>query len=314
MKPTILHITNGDSTTDYLRSIQFQGEFITWREMLCEGKTTTDVGSENFWKTRFDFFKSSYKVNKKTFIDLTVKEYRSLCQKKHQQEIVLWFDYDLFCQINMIAVISWIKRYRKGEKVSLVTCGNIEGSKKQVGFSELTREQIHQHYENRVELNQDDIAYADYIWQLYCSDSPLRLETIYKFNPMSPFVYLQEALEMHLKRFPSIENGLNAVENYIVDTANSTKPTSKNQLVGNLLQNQKVYGFGDTQYFHKLEKLKGLFTSFHPVKLSRKGKKVLENQINLYQSLREENAYLGGVKKYSFLYHNASDKLFKITS
>ncbi|MBL4604837.1 MAG: hypothetical protein JKY02_03995 [Flavobacteriaceae bacterium] len=154
----------------------------------------------------------------------------------------------------MIAVISWIKRYRKDKKVSLICCGNIEGSKKRVGFAELTREQIHQHYENRVELNQDDIAYADYIWQLYCSDSPLRLETVYKFNPSSPFLYLEEALEMHLKRFPSIENGLNFVENYIIDIANTTKPTSKSQLVGNLLRNQKVYGFGDTQYFHKLEK------------------------------------------------------------
>lgn len=314
MKPSILHITNGDSTTDYLRSLEFQGEFITWREMLCEGKTTFDVGSESFWKTRFDFFKSSYKVSKKTFIDLTVKEYRSLCQKKHQNEIVLWFDYDLFCQVNMIAVISWLKRYRKDEKISLVSCGDIKGSKKQVGFGELNHKQIQQHYKNRVELSKDDIAYADYIWQLYCSDSPLRLETVYKFDPMSPFIYLQEAMKMHLKRFPSIENGLNSVENFIIDTAETTKPTSKNQLVGNLLRNQKVYGFGDSQYFQKLEKLKKLFTSFDPVKLSRKGKKVLDNQLNLYQSLREENAYLGGVKKYSFLYHNGSDKLFKITS
>ena len=314
MKPSILHITNGDSTTDYLKSLQFHGEFITWREMLCEGKTTIDVGSEKFWKTRFEFFKSSYKVSKKKFIDLTVKEYRSLCQKKHQQEIVLWFDHDLFCQVNMIAVISWLKRYRKNEKISLISCGNSAGSEKRVGFSELTSEQIQQHYDTRIELSQDDIAYADYIWQLYCSDSPLRLETIYKFNPMSPFIYLQEALEMHLKRFPSIENGLNAVENFIIDTANKTNATSKNDLIRDILKSQKIYGFGDLQYMHKLDKLKGLFTSFNPVKLSRRGKKALENQIGLYQYLRDENAYLGGVKKYSYLYHNSSDKLFKITS
>ncbi|MEQ6123828.1 DUF1835 domain-containing protein [Pseudotenacibaculum sp. MALMAid0570] len=314
MKPSILHITNGDSTTNYLQALKFEGEFITWREMLCEGKTSIDVGSESFWKTRFDFFKSSYKVTKKTFIDLTLKEYRNLCQKKDQKEIVLWFEYDLFCQINMIAIISWIKRYRKGEKVSLVCSGTVKGSKKKLGLSELNKEQIQQHYKNRVELSQDDIEYADYIWQLYCSDSPLRLETVHKFNPMSPFVYLSDAIDVHLQRFPSIENGLNVVENYILDIANKTKPESKNQLVGNLLKNQETLGFGDTQYFQKLEKLKSLFTSFHPVKLSRKGKKVLDHQLNFYQSLRNEHTYLGGVKKYSYLYHNATDKLLKITS
>jgi len=314
MNSSILHITNGDSTTNYLQSLQFEGEFITWREMLCEGKTSIDVGSEAFWKTRFDFLKSSYKVTKKTFIDFTLKEYRSLCQKKNQQEIVLWFEHDLFCQINMIAIISWIKRFRKGEKVSLVCSGDVKGSKKRLGLCELNSEQIQQHYTNRVELTQDDIEYADYIWQLYCSDSPLRLETVHKFNPMSPFIYLSEAIEMHLKRFPSIENGLNSIENYIIQTANKTNPTSKHQLVGNLLKGEEVYGFGDLQYFKKVDKLKTLFTSFNPVKLSKKGKMALENQLNFYRTLRDENAYLGGTRQYSYLYHNATDKLFKITS
>ena len=51
-----------------------------------------------------------------------------------------------------------------------------------------------------------------------------------------------------------------------------------------------------------------------PVKLSRKGQKVLENQMNFYSELRDENSYLGGAKKYSFLYNNQSEKLLQITS
>ncbi len=48
MGALILHITNGDSTTNYLKKLKFTGDFITWREMLCEGKTTTNVGSDVF--------------------------------------------------------------------------------------------------------------------------------------------------------------------------------------------------------------------------------------------------------------------------
>ncbi|WP_299670144.1 DUF1835 domain-containing protein [uncultured Polaribacter sp.] len=314
MVDSILHITNGDYTTNYLKKLKISGEFITWREMLCEGKTTVDVGSENFWKNRFEFFKSSYKVSKQKFINYTVKEYRNLCNKKEQKEIVLWFDYDLFCQINMIAVISWLKRYRKGYHISLVASGKVEGVEKMLSLTELSEEQIRQHYTDKIELTQDDIEYADYIWQLYCSDSPLRIETIYKFNKNSPFKYLATAIEAHLQRFPSIKNGLNKVENTILKTANAHQFSSKKQLVHQLLKDQEVYGFGDLQYEHNIENLQKLFSSFNPVKLSKKGQQVLENQVNFYGQLRADNSYLGGSKKYSFLYNTNTEKLLQITS
>ncbi|WP_439132173.1 DUF1835 domain-containing protein [Polaribacter sp.] len=314
MGASILHITNGDSTTNYLKKLKFSGEFITWREMLCEGKTTTDVGSEAFWKNRFDFFKSSYKVSKQKFIDYTLKEYRSLCNKKNQKEIVLWFEYDLFCQINMIAVISWLKRYRKGYHISLVCSGKVGNSKLMYALPELNENQIHSHFKNRIELSQDDIEYADYIWQLYCSDSPLQLERVYKTKTNSTFTYLASAVEAHLKRYPSIENGLNSVENSILRTAVQEKPKTKNQFIGQLLKDEDVYGYGDLQYENKLNELGKLFHSFNPVKLSKIGKNVLENQLNFYGQIRNDISYLGGSKKYSFLYHNKSEKLFQITS
>ncbi|RCS26806.1 DUF1835 domain-containing protein [Polaribacter sp. WD7] len=314
MNPAVLHITNGDSTTNYLKKLKFSGEFITWREMLCEGKTTADVGSESFWKNRFVFFKTSYKVSKKRFIDFTVKEYRNLCNKKDNKEIILWFEYDLFCQINMLAVLSWLKSHRKGHHISLVCSGKVKGSKKLKSIGELTANQIDQYYKNRVCLTQDDIEYADYIWQLYCANSPLRLETVYRYNPMSPFQYLTTALEAHLRRFPTIYNGLNAIENNILNTANTKKLSSKNALISQILKEDTTYGFGDLQFKYKIDQLQKLFESFHPVKLSKKGNKILEGQTSYYGTLRNDNAYLGGTKKYSFLFNTTTEKLLQITS
>ena len=213
----------------------------------------------------------------------------------------------------MIAIISWLKRYRKGEKISLVSASNLDVSKNFVAIKQLSNDQITKQYLQRSELSLDDIEYADYIWQLYCSNCPLRLETIYKYNPMSPFIHLSKAIEIHLKRFPSIENGLNSTENYIIRTAAETMFNSKNELIKNLLKNEEIYGFEEFHYTHKIERLKILFTSFNPVKLSRRGKKALENKQNLYRDLRTDNAYLGGVEQYSYLYQNSSNKLLKIS-
>ena len=235
---TSLHITNGDFTTQRLQKLQIKGEIITWREMLCEGKTIKEVGSEDFWKTRFDFLKSSYKVSKKKFIDFTLKEYRNLCQQKQQDEIILWFDNDLFCQVNMLAVISWLKRYRKDRKVTIIQADLVSKSKKTKSISQLTDNQLQNLFTKRTTLSKDDIEYADYIWQLYCSDSPLRLETAYKLNTSTTFTHLEKAIKAHLLRFPSINTGLNAVETTILTTVNNTeKPLkSKKQLLNTLLQ------------------------------------------------------------------------------
>ena len=309
-----LHITNGDVTTKKLQKLNLDGKIITWREMLCEGKTTADVGSEIFWRTRFDFLKSSYKISKQKFIDYTVKEYRNLCNEKAQDEIILWFEYDLFCQINMLAIISWLKRYRQGRQISLVCSGKIENEDKLVGLGELSDQQLKEHYANKITLTKDDIEYADYMWQLYCSDSPLQIENAYKLPTNTTFKYLEEAIKHHLLRFPSIENGLNHIENNILKTVKNNQFNNKNQLITNLLSNQENYGFSDSQYLNKVEQLKKMFTSFNPVKLSRIGKQVLHQQTNYYGKIRSDFSYLGGAKKYSYLYVNTTNKLLKITS
>ena len=66
---SLLHITNGDSFTSRLESLQLKGDIITWREMLCEGKTLCTVGSESFWKTRFEFLNKNYKITKGHYDD-----------------------------------------------------------------------------------------------------------------------------------------------------------------------------------------------------------------------------------------------------
>jgi len=306
-----LHITNGDSFTERLKSLDIPGDIITWREMLCEGKTEPNVGSESFWKTRFEFLSKNYKVTKTWFVEKTLKEYRSLCNHKQQDQIILWFEYDLFCQINMLAVISWLKSYRRHAEISLVCSGDEDASDRLYGLNELSDEQLQGLYEKRVALTQDDIEYADYVWQLYCSDNPIRLEHLTDFENYQ-FDYLSDAIKAHLQRFPSIKNGLNAVENNILTLSEQEKPASKKELLGKVLENQGVYGFGDTQYERMIGRLKPLYTSFNPVKLSKKGKEILEEKANFYSHLRDNDAYLGGALMYNYLYNTESDRILKL--
>ncbi|WP_394971858.1 DUF1835 domain-containing protein [uncultured Croceitalea sp.] len=308
---SLLHITNGDSFTEKLQSLPLKGDIITWREMLCEGKTLSTVGSETFWKTRFEFLNKNYKVSKSWFVEKTLKEYRSLCNHKQQDQIVLWFEYDLFCQVNMLAVLSWLKTHRRHAEISLVCSGKEDDTDKLYALGELNDEKLLSLYENRTVLSQDDIEYADYVWQLYCSDNPIRLENLTDYKNYQ-FEYLSDAMKAHLQRFPSIKNGLNDLENKVLDYAVNQKPKTRKEFIGKLLSNQGIYGFGDSQYERILTTMKPLFTSFNPVRLSKKGKEVLKMKANYYAQIRDNEAYLGGALKYNFLYNTSSDRILKL--
>jgi len=308
---SLLHITNGDSLTDRLKAMNLKGDIITWREMLCEGKTLTNVGSESFWKTRFEFLNKNYKVSKSWFVEKTLKEYRSLCNHKQQDHIVLWFEYDLFCQINMLAVISWLKTHRKYANISLVCSGNEDETDKMYSLGEVSDEKLLELYENRTELSMNDIEYADYVWQLYCSDNPIRLENLTDFKNYQ-FDYLSDAIKAHLKRFPTIKNGLNDIENHVLQLSLEKKPKSKRELLQAVLMDQGVYGFGDSQYDRIITTLKPLYASFNPVRLTKKGKEILEGKTSYYSSIQDNDAYLGGALKYNFLFNTESGRILKL--
>lgn len=308
---SLLHITNGDNFTEKLQHLNLGGDVITWREMLCEGRTETNVGSESFWKTRFEYLNKNYKVSKSWFIEKTLKEYRSLCNHKQQDHIVLWFEYDLFCQVNMLAVISWLKTNRKYAEISLVCSGKEDGTDKMYGLNELSDEKLLQLFTNKTILTQDDIEYADYVWQLYCSNNPIRLENLTDYKEFQ-FSYLSEAMKAHLKRFPTIKNGLNQVENQVLGLSRDRKLKTREELMGAILSNQGVYGFGDTQYDRILNTLKPLYTSFNPVKLTKKGKDILDGKTSYYSCIQDNNVYLGGALKYSYLYNTESNRILKL--
>lgn len=298
----ILHITGGKVISEKLRKINSKYEIVTWNEMLSEGKTTTDVGSEHFWKNRYDFFKTEYNTGKASFIDNMLKEYRNLCNYKTQDEAILWFDSDLQSQINMIAVLSWLEKYRKDIQVSWV--------KSEKPLSQLSVKETKIVYENRILLTEDDVEYGDYIWQLYCSETPLQLEKYTKKTDTN-LTSLPKTLELHLKRYPSVTNGLNQIENTILQSASSFKG-DKQAFVAQCVESQKDLGFYELQYENVLTRLKSLFSSLNTLKINKKGKEVLQGSVNMYPILRNEKDYLGGSLKYDFLYYGVSGKILKL--
>ncbi len=103
-----LHIVNGDSTAKLLSKSSINGDIVVWREMLCEGPVINDVGTDNFWKIRYDFYENELGIKKLDYFDNSIKEIIKLEDLEGYKEVVLWFEYDLFCQVNLMALCFYL--------------------------------------------------------------------------------------------------------------------------------------------------------------------------------------------------------------
>lgn len=307
MDKRTLHITNGHQLTNFLKELDFSGDILTWQEMLCEGPTTEQIDSEEFFTVRKQFLLDFYdiEVNEEKFR----KEIAILDDPKRYSEIILWFEYDLFCHINLIAVISLIQQKNIQLPLYLVCSGRVEGEKDLKGLAELTPKQLQQHYQSKIKLTNKDIEVMTNLWRTYCGkDHNLFKPAIVE---KSSFPYLSNCLKAHLKRFPDSRTGLTTLETNILEIIKSNTIKSKKHLLGYALNYQGYYGFGDIQLMRKIEKLSIFYTETEDqLTLNRKGHEALLGQHSFASELNNTMIF-GGVRKHDFQFSESENKLIK---
>jgi hypothetical protein len=302
-----LHITNGTTLTSIINQLGIAGEKLSWEEMLCEGPTTEKVDSEEFLNLRKSFFNEFYDVD--LDVEMIKTELNKLNHTENYSEIILWFDYDLFCYINMVAIISLIHQKKVKIPVYLISRGRIEGSKKLKELSELSSEQLMHNYNNKILLDSEAIDLANTIWGIYCGiDHNLFKPLIVK---PSTFEYLSNCLKAHLERFPDSVEGLNILERNILEIINKYDITSKHHLLGYALNYQGFYGYGDLQLSRIIDQLSVFYTEEkHSLILNRKGHEALLGQHNFALEI-DNNMMYGGVRKIDYQFNKSENKLIK---
>ncbi len=307
MVQKILHITNGNNMTAYLKELDFKGDFLTWQEMLCEGPTETIIDTSSFINKRKEFLIEFYdiEINEHEYLS----EIRKLDHPENFSEIVLWFEYDLFCQINLIAVISLLEQKHVKLPLYLVCSGRIKGEKNLKGLTELSHGQLFSHYDKKMKLTHEDIDFAISVWEAYCGKDHNILK--YYITKKTSFKYLTNCLKAHLERFPKLKNGLDIMEENILTIIKDNNIKSKNHLLGYALNYQGYYGYSDMQLVRIIDKLSIFFTEKDKkLTLNRKGHEALLLQHNFMMEIGNNIPY-GGVNRFDFQFCSKENKLIK---
>ncbi|MDT7832017.1 DUF1835 domain-containing protein [Flavobacteriaceae bacterium S356] len=303
----VLHITNGDSLTDYLNELGFQGDFLTWQEMLCEGPVISNINSKKFFDIRSSFLKEYYDIEVNKF-DFN----RDLIKLEHTENydaIILWFEYDLFCHINMLGVISLLHQKKIDKPIYLVTSGFISGEKSLKGLPELNPDQLREHFHARIKLTKEDQELAVDLWNIYCGMDHNLFKPYIVSN--SSFKYMSNCLKAHIERFPNQKTGLSVLEENILTIVKDRDVKSKHHLLGYILNYQGYYGFGDLQMERIIEKLSIFFkSSTEKLELNRNGHEALLGQHNFAREVKNNMIY-GGVQRLNYQFNSEKNKLIK---
>ncbi|CAL1520498.1 DUF1835 domain-containing protein [Chitinophaga sp. MM2321] len=300
-----LHVLNGDATLTLFRQSKVPGDIVVCREMMSVGKVKYTKDPSTFFASRAKHLGFHFGIDEQTYYTNVVQELEKLQHSGSYDEVILWFEYDLFCQINMLFVLYYLKSTVKIlPRISIIDLPHHPDVK---DFEALL--------EQRVQLQPADLQLAEDAWDAYCLNSPQALETIRKLPPGN-LKHLPEAIHAHLKRFPSVEDGLNVIEKYFLQKLLMGKYRWFD-LYTLFWNDMKIYGYGDFQLDILIKRMAAVGViqeEAQMLSITSLGREVLSKEENYLDYVPLQHRWVGGVRlaKSPWRWDEATDSLTRI--
>jgi hypothetical protein len=134
-------------------------------------------------------------------------------------EMVLWFEHDLFDQLNLIQLLDRVSRNGiRAKPVTLVCIGSFPGRPNFKGLGELTPAEIGSLVSTRRLVDDAQLALAVRAWTAFRDPDPRAIERLIEADT-SALPFLGAALRRHLQEFPWTRDGLSRCERRLMTLA-----------------------------------------------------------------------------------------------
>jgi hypothetical protein len=182
-----VHILNGDCLQ---HNLQVENAIVI-REMLVEGPLKADP-EESFFQMRADYLEKTYGILASEYQQKTVSEFKKIHRIPKHSEVYLWFDFDLYCFLNLLFVIELLQA---DKTLHLYLVRPLRKRKFRIwrGFDLHTKEDLMQAFSQKTKLSRKDIEAFRHVWKrLGKNGSELN-------HRLVPF------LQKHLQDYPRLE-------------------------------------------------------------------------------------------------------------
>ena len=132
-------------------------------------------------------------------------------------ELVLWYEHDLFDQLNLIQLLSWLAALPGGApRTTLISINTFPGRDHFKGLGELTPPELASLFGARQPVGASQFALAQSSWQAFRSSDPRSIEQLLD-GDTSALPFLAAALRRHLEEFPWTGDGLSRTERRLLE-------------------------------------------------------------------------------------------------
>jgi hypothetical protein len=203
----VLLITNGDHAAAAIGHAGIEGQVLSWMDVLHEGPVPADLSLNELALVRARFFtERDWGTFEQMAAAFRQRDDR-LRTCATEDEVVLWFEHDLFDQLQLVQVLDWFTaRDRRPPKLTMICHDHFVGP--------ASSEQLQSDFTGRVSVTDNQIALAADAWAAVRSPTPEPWVALLQ-DDLSALPFLASALGRLLEELPG-RDGLARSERQIL--------------------------------------------------------------------------------------------------
>jgi hypothetical protein len=243
-----LNITNGDSAAGTLSEAGIAGKIIAWRDVLHEGPVDSSLSFNALSKQRARFISEGGWGDFAHVSGDFAERDRVIQHLDFFDEVVLWFEDDLYDQLQLIQILDLFSRGSpRRKKLTLI---QVDGY-----IPPLSAAKLQELDASRAQVTPEQYALAQKAWKAFGSDDPSRIAGLLG-EELSALPYLAFALWRHLEEFPSVLNGLSRSEREALAAIEEGHTTPVAAFLEVAKKQESIF-LGDLVFYSYLERLSG---------------------------------------------------------
>jgi hypothetical protein len=223
-----LHVANGTSTTRTIEAAGIPGACSIWADPLYEGPVPGGVNDAELLEVRMQYLATqdglawgaSAASNPALDPANDLRQWRAVIERHASyDELILWFEHDLFDQLNLMQLLTWIRERLPATKpVSLVCIGSFPGRPDFKGLGELRPDELGPLLEARQPVSDSHYEVARRAWHAFREPTPDALDGL-RHADTSALPYLAPAITRFLQEYPWTSDGLSSTERRLLELA-----------------------------------------------------------------------------------------------
>ncbi len=214
-----LHVANGTSTTTTIEAAHLPGAVSIWADPLHDGPVPGNLTDDELLEVRARHLAGPNDAASISDNIAGLKEWRRVIAARAYRELVLWYEHDLFDQLNLIQLLAWIKAHvPPATRVSLICIDSFPGRPTFRGLGELTASELAPLLSTRQPVTKGQYALAERAWRAFGQPTPEALDHLCRTDT-SALPFLGAALARFLQEYPWTSDGLSRRERRLLELA-----------------------------------------------------------------------------------------------